>query len=423
MARRPANLPPPPQRPAFTVGQLRRRIERLQRCIDELEAFEPQKVQKRYGEPEVIRLEAAIAEALTAAFGENTPAYNRYGDAARLDHGPHTMRISPAFGRGGTTNYDAQDAHDAQRYLSEGKVQAISLLSQAINTLKDEIADQAPSEQSLSTIPAPASVHNRKVFVVHGREEAPREAVARFLERLGFQAIILHEQANQGRTVIEKVESHSDVGFAVIILTPDDTGSLKGEVPQPRARQNVLLELGYFIGKLTRKRVCTFRVGEVEIPSDWRGVIDEPYDAVGAWKQNIGERVGCRRIRDRLEQGHATMNQLAPITVAHAMPALITVAGEHAARRFLEFFAANMARINETPSILQLRDKQRTLGGLLETAGRASSGINPTAFPTPVLSAPGKWPSCVCGKHPHGGFRTPCHSDWVCRADSGAKTA
>ena len=73
----------------------------------------------------------------------------------------------------------------------------------------------------------------------------------------------------------------SDVGFAVIILTPDDIGNLKAEESQPRARQNVLLELGYFIGKLTRKRVCTLKVGELEIPSDWRGVVDEPYDASG----------------------------------------------------------------------------------------------------------------------------------------------
>jgi predicted nucleotide-binding protein len=133
--------------------------------------------------------------------------------------------------------------------------------------------------------------HNRKVFVVHGREEGPREAVARFLERLGFQPIILHEQANQGRTVIEKVEDHSDVGFAVIILTPDDMGNLKGEEPQPRARQNVLLELGYFIGKLTRKRVCTLKVGELEIPSDWRGVVDQPYDAGGGWRQTLAREL------------------------------------------------------------------------------------------------------------------------------------
>jgi len=136
-------------------------------------------------------------------------------------------------------------------------------------------------------------VVSNKVFIVHGREEGPREAIARFLARLGFEPIILHEQANQGRTVIEKVEAHSDVGFAVIILTPDDMGNLKGEEPQPRARQNVLLELGYFIGKLMRNRVCTFKVGELEIPSDWRGVVDEPYDAGGAWKQTLARELAA----------------------------------------------------------------------------------------------------------------------------------
>jgi predicted nucleotide-binding protein len=137
----------------------------------------------------------------------------------------------------------------------------------------------------------PSAALNRKVFVVHGREEGLREAVARFLERLGFQPIILHEQANQGMTVIEKVEANSDVGFSVIILTPDDVGGLNGDALQPRARQNVLLELGYFIGKLTRRRVCTLKVGELEIPSDWRGVVDELYDAGGGWRQTLAREL------------------------------------------------------------------------------------------------------------------------------------
>ncbi len=103
----------------------------------------------------------------------------------------------------------------------------------------------------------------------------------------------MHEQATQSRTVMEKIEGYSDVGFAVILLTPDDEGNLKGELPQPRARQNVLLELGYFIGKLTRARVCTLKVGEIEIPSDWRGVIDEPFNSGGAWKQTLARELGA----------------------------------------------------------------------------------------------------------------------------------
>ena len=146
------------------------------------------------------------------------------------------------------------------------------MLEQAVRGLEEEI-EQRASEPATTfedgSRQRPAPVSSRKVFIVHGRDEGPREAVARFLEKIDFEPVILHERANQGRTVIEKVEVHSDVGFAVVLLTPDDEGCLKGEKPQPRARQNVLLELGYFIGKLTRSRVCTLKVGDLEIPSDW----------------------------------------------------------------------------------------------------------------------------------------------------------
>jgi predicted nucleotide-binding protein len=135
-------------------------------------------------------------------------------------------------------------AQNFRAYLAKSKEDAIALLRQAVRGLKEEIGDR----RDLSAAPidiAPAIIspaHNRKVFVVHGREEGPREAVARFLERLGFEPIILHEQANQGRTVIENVENNSDVGFAVIILTPDDMGNLKGEEPQPRSADTSSLE-------------------------------------------------------------------------------------------------------------------------------------------------------------------------------------
>jgi predicted nucleotide-binding protein len=149
----------------------------------------------------------------------------------------------------------------------------------------------------LMNLPAPPAApsapknFSRKVFVVHGHDDGAREAVARFLEQLDFEVVILNEQANRGRTVIEKVEANSDVGFAVVLLSPDDTGCVKGGTPEPRARQNVLLELGYFIGKLDRERVCTLKVGDFEIPSDWRGVVDEPFDKTGGWKQVLAREL------------------------------------------------------------------------------------------------------------------------------------
>lgn len=138
----------------------------------------------------------------------------------------------------------------------------------------------------VKTGPAP-----RKVFVVHGHEDGAREAVARFLEKLGFEAIILMEQANQGRTIIEKFEAHGDVGFAVVLLTPDDEGYAKGKPPQPRARQNVIFELGYFVGRLGRSRIMALIQGELEIPSDFQGVVHEPYSSGGAWRQALSREL------------------------------------------------------------------------------------------------------------------------------------
>lgn len=132
---------------------------------------------------------------------------------------------------------------------------------------------------------------SRKVFIVHGHDDGARESVARFLEKIGFEPIILHEQANQGRTVIEKVEAHGDVGFAVVLLTPDDEGSKRGGAIEYRPRQNVLLELGYFMGRLGRERVCALKKNDLEIPSDFAGVVWEDMDTSGGWKLSLAREL------------------------------------------------------------------------------------------------------------------------------------
>jgi hypothetical protein len=132
---------------------------------------------------------------------------------------------------------------------------------------------------------------SNRVFIVHGHDGEAREAVARFLSKAGLDPIILHEQASRGKTVIEKVEANSDVGFAVVLLTPDDEGRAKDGELEPRPRQNVLLELGYFIAKLGRERVCTLKRGEVQIPSDFAGVVWQPMDEAGGWKASLGKEL------------------------------------------------------------------------------------------------------------------------------------
>ncbi|MCY4588805.1 MAG: nucleotide-binding protein [Bryobacterales bacterium] len=149
---------------------------------------------------------------------------------------------------------------------------------------EDENQTPKPSEtrenEQLST---------NEVFIVHGRDEGAKNEVARFIEKLDLVPVILHEQANQGRTIIEKFEEHAQVGFTVALLTPDDVGALQDDKNnrKPRARQNVIFEFGYFIGKLGRKRVCALVQDDVEKPSDYDGVLYIPFDDSGGWKMGI----------------------------------------------------------------------------------------------------------------------------------------
>ena len=133
---------------------------------------------------------------------------------------------------------------------------------------------------------------NRKVFIVHGRDELLKTETARFLEKLNFEAIILHEQASAGKTIIEKIESYSDVGFGIILYTPCDEGKLVGaEDFSPRARQNVVFEHGFLIGKLGRSKVVALVKDNVETPNDISGVIYIPVDSAKAWQFSIAKEL------------------------------------------------------------------------------------------------------------------------------------
>jgi predicted nucleotide-binding protein len=292
MARR--STPPIPERPVLTAEQLRRRIERLQNCIQEIEALDLEKVQKRDGDPQVIRVEAAIESALSAAFGHNTPAYMQYWDATQLDKGPRSMRIEPMWGGGSAGHYDAQDTHDARRYLAEGKPRSIGLLQEAIRALEYEIADCEPAKAAATSQSVASQRDLSKVFIVHGHDEAARETVARFIEKLGFEAVILHERPNKGRTIITKFrEEAAGIGFAVVLMTPDDVGGVPGPAAdhlRPRARQNVVFELGFFIGALGPEHVAALVKGNIERPSDFDGVVYISLDD-GSWRADLAREL------------------------------------------------------------------------------------------------------------------------------------
>ncbi len=275
-----ARRPPPSVRAAhLSTEQMVKGVERLNRRVLDLEAFDPTSVSKRWA-PETKALEAAIDEALQRTFGADTVEYVRYHQAGSLDRGP-------VFMGGGET--PPSKVHE---YLSAGKENALAIIRQAIRGLQEEIGDSAPPLETKSAVIPAAKQFSQRVFVAHGHDNEAKEAVARFLECLGFEAVVLHEKANQGRTVIEKVEAYSDVDFAVVLLTPDDLGKAKNDTElEARARQNVLLELGFFIGKLGRSNVCALRRGQIEFPSDFAGVVWSEFDVAGAWKTALGREL------------------------------------------------------------------------------------------------------------------------------------
>jgi hypothetical protein len=141
MARRSAP-PPKPKTPILSVGQKRRRIERLQKCVTSLEAFDPQKARKRA--PTVLALEAAVDKALSSAFGYGTPAYLRYNDAATLDPSPLLTTVAVrAPAKAGPVRHEAK-VQETRQQFSENKERAIVLLQNAIRTLEEEIAAAEP---------------------------------------------------------------------------------------------------------------------------------------------------------------------------------------------------------------------------------------------------------------------------------------
>ncbi len=150
----------------------------------------------------------------------------------------------------------------------------------------------APGVTPSAPAPAGLSGSRTNVFVVHGHDDRRTSEVARFLERIGLRAVILREQPDQGQTIIEKFANHADVGFAVVLLTPDDEGRARnGSDLLPRARQNVVLELGYFLGRLGRKYVSALRAPGVELPSDLGGVLYIELDEAGAWQLRLAREL------------------------------------------------------------------------------------------------------------------------------------
>jgi predicted nucleotide-binding protein len=276
-----ARAPQPAAKIAASLSpeQKKEGIERLLKRAQELEEFDPRSASSSY-DPKVVALSHALDRTLIHIFGASTVEYDRYKDICSLGN--------PYMGG------DDVPLATRQKYLEEDKLKALAVVKGIVEGFREDLEEFHAIVMVPSAIAeANRAAHLNKVFVVHGHDPGAKDAVARFLEKIELQAVILQEQPDQGLTIIEKFESYaSQVGFAVVLLTPDDLGGPASAPAQvSRARQNVIFELGYFAGKLGRGRACLLRKGEVEIPSDLYGVIYTDMDGSDGWKFKLAREL------------------------------------------------------------------------------------------------------------------------------------
>ena len=246
-------------------------LERLRRALDAIPALK----NRHDSSPEFKKWRRDTQVTITHTFGNES---RHIGDFREIE-------FSPRLDFAGLPGVSAPSFEAA--YL-EGLESAAAVLESMIEEIKEYWEDESQTPTP-SEIHETAQINTNEVFIIHGRDKETKQTVARFLEKIGLKPVILHERPDGGRTIIEKFEQHAEVGFAVALLTPDDLGSLRGEEDdrKPRARQNVIFEFGYFIGKLSRKRVCALVKGKVEKPSDYDGVLYIPLDDSGGWKMEL----------------------------------------------------------------------------------------------------------------------------------------
>jgi predicted nucleotide-binding protein len=188
------------------------------------------------------------------------------------------------------TESTPQSRFDAAK--RSGVLRGVALLEAAIKHLEMEDDDE-PAQQSE---PEPPMQARTEIFIVHGHDDARKEAVARFVHELtGRKPIILHEQSSGGKTIIEKLEKYAaTTAFAVIIATGDDVGRSATDpedANRPRARQNVVLELGYFYGLLGRNNVVLLFDPGVERPSDTDGILHIQIDEGRGWRIDLANEI------------------------------------------------------------------------------------------------------------------------------------
>lgn len=266
MTKRKTRKPDPNTAPSITG---KKAIELLQKQLDSGNEY---LLSGQLPENEYAAWETLTQNYLIMAFGSSSPNVRRVMDIGK---------------------YGSFPINASETWRENHRVESITKQTRIIESLLELLQVELDADDLDDSTDIETPVTNR-VFLVHGHNEAILHEIARFLEALDLEIVALREQPNQGRTIIEKFLEYSDVSFAVVLLTADDKGGAidaEDEQQQYRARQNVIFELGFFIGKLGRRRVCALYQEGVEIPSDYHGVLFVPIDTSGGWRLAVAKEL------------------------------------------------------------------------------------------------------------------------------------
>ena len=239
-----------------------------------------------------------LGDAFGSMYARNGIAYNeqqleKFKEGWRKWDSLNRMMLTAAFGTENSSYLKEYEGHgpvllyttDEVRDLKGGIKRQISYFKTLIEGL-----DFISMAQHIKQAQHMPEAESKDVFIVHGHNEEMKMAVSNVLLKLGMNPVILHEQANGGQTIIEKFEKHGENAcYAVVLLSGDDEGHAKGKpVMETRARLNVVLEMGFFIGRMGRGRVFMLMEPGVEKPGDLDGVVYTAYDgAHGTWRSAL----------------------------------------------------------------------------------------------------------------------------------------
>ena len=244
-------------------------LQRLQRVLDEI----PELGRLHWRDPAIRNWRVRAEAAIEGAFGPGSQAAADFDD----------------IGYPVASDKRPQGHLDDPLEVRDGLEKARSLIESLVVRIEERWPDDdepalTPPADTFAT--KEASATNRNVFIAHGHDQGAKDDVARLVKQVGLEPVILSEQPSQGKTIIEKFEANSNVSYAIALLTADDVGGSRGinGPMRSRARQNVIFELGFFVGRLGRGQVCALTKGDPEIPSDYKGVVYIPMDEGDAWQ-------------------------------------------------------------------------------------------------------------------------------------------